>query len=102
LSQAFLDLSSRASEMLKSKIEAVLPSRKEIERFRHILLRWYKRHGRSYPWRESPTPFHVLIAEMMLQRPKADQVVPVYLKLLNKYPIAGELAEAALVTFKTY
>jgi A/G-specific adenine glycosylase len=33
---------------------------------------------------------------MMLQRTKADQVVPVYLKLLNKYPIVGDLAEADL------
>jgi len=82
--------------MQKSKIEAVIPSRKEIAPFRHILLRWYQKHGRSYPWRKSPTPFHVLLAEMMLQRTKADQVVPVYLKLLNKYPTAGELAEAGL------
>lgn len=82
--------------MQKSKIEAILPSRKEISSFRQILLRWYRKHGRSYPWRKSPTPFHVLIAEMMLQRTKADQVVPVYLKLLNKYPTAGDLAEADL------
>jgi len=82
--------------MQKSKIETYLPSPKEIAAFRYVLLRWYRRHGRSYPWRESPTPFHVLLAEMMLQRTKADQVVPVYRKLLNKYPTAGELAEADL------
>lgn len=82
--------------MQKSKIEAVLPSCEEISSFRRILLRWYRKHGRSYPWRKSPTPFHMLIAEMMLQRTKADQVVPVYLKLLNEYPTASDLAEADL------
>lgn len=82
--------------MQKSKIESVLPSSKEISSFRGTLLRWYRKHGRSYPWRKSSTPFHVLIAEMMLQRTKADQVVPVYLKLLSKYQTARDLAEADL------
>ncbi len=82
--------------MPKSKTEAVLPSRKEISSFRSTLLHWYRKHGRSYPWRKNATAFHVLIAEMMLQRTKADQVVPVYLKLLNKYTTVSELAEADL------
>jgi A/G-specific adenine glycosylase len=38
----------------------------------------------------------MLVAEMMLQRTKADQVVPVYLELLDKYPTASDLAEADL------
>ncbi len=77
-----------------------LPGGEEIKRFRQTLLRWYRKHGRRYPWRESPAPFHTLLAEMMLQRTQADQVVPVYLKLLKRYPTPADLAKANLIDLR--
>jgi A/G-specific adenine glycosylase len=76
--------------------ETVLPSRKEIERFRRTLLRWYRKHGRGYPWRESPSPFHVLIAEMMLQRTKANQVVPVYHNFFSNFKTPSDVSTASM------
>lgn len=57
--------------------------------FRTRLLSWFKRHGREYPWRRATNPFHVLTAEVMLQRTRADQVEPVYQKF------AAEIQEPA-------
>ena len=42
------------------------------------LIRWWRSDGRDYPWRHTRDPFHVLVAEFMLRRTRADQVVPVY------------------------
>ncbi|KKN39011.1 hypothetical protein LCGC14_0747630 [marine sediment metagenome] len=49
-----------------------------ISMFRRNILRWYSTGRRTYPWRETTDPYRILIAEMMLQRTKADQVVNVY------------------------
>ncbi len=45
---------------------------------RRSLLNWFRRNQRDYPWRKTGNWFHLLMAEMMLRRTRADQVVPVY------------------------
>lgn len=62
---------------------------------RRALLDWAAISGRSFPWRETNNPFHVLIAEMMLRRTQARQVVPVYQAFLATYPDAAALANAS-------
>ncbi len=57
-------------------------------------MRWFNRHGRKYPWRETDDPFKVLIAEIMLRRTKADQVRMVYENLFKVYPDVRSLASA--------
>ena len=59
-----------------------------------LLITWYKKNGRDYPWRENTAPYRVLIAEIMLQRTKADQVVPVYLSFLKRFPNPKRLRQA--------
>ncbi len=55
-------------------------------RFVRRLLRWFRAHGRSYPWRETRDPYKIFVAEFMLQRTGAQQVLPVYGRFLEKYP----------------
>ncbi|MGI8774081.1 MAG: hypothetical protein ACR2KQ_03535 [Actinomycetota bacterium] len=43
--------------------------------------RWEAHQGRSFPWRLSSIPFHVLSVEIFLQRTRADQVVPIFEEL---------------------
>lgn len=69
-----------------------LPS--QLPALRLALLDWASVFGRSFPWREADNPFHVLIAEMMLRRTQARQVVPVYLAFIGHYPDAASLASA--------
>jgi A/G-specific adenine glycosylase len=62
---------------------------------RRALLRWYRQEGRhDLPWRSSSDPWHVLLAELMLQRTRADLVGPVYQRVLGEWPAAGDLADA--------
>ena len=59
-----------------------------------LLLRWYQENGRSYVWRRKKDAYEILMAEIMLQRTKADQVEPVYLNFIKKFPSAQRLDEA--------
>lgn len=45
------------------------------------LIDWQRQYGRKYPWRSTTNPFHVLSAEIFLQRTRADQVVPIFEEL---------------------
>lgn len=54
--------------------------------FRKQLLDWFKNNRRDFPWRNSEDPYEILIAELMLRRTRADQVVPVYEEFLRRYP----------------
>ncbi|MBM4434159.1 MAG: DNA-binding protein [Chloroflexi bacterium] len=61
---------------------------------RTALKRWHVLHRRSFPWRRTRAPFSVLLAEFMLRRTRAQQVVPVYEKLLAVGRTPRRLAEA--------
>ncbi len=67
-----------------------------IQHIREVLLEWGCNNLRVYPWRESRDPYHVLLAEVLLHRTRADQVVPVYQRLLERYPTIQALAAARL------
>ncbi|MEM2878877.1 MAG: hypothetical protein QXH35_04545 [Nitrososphaerota archaeon] len=58
------------------------------------LLDWFAKHGRDYPWRRTTEPYRILIAEMMLQRTKSDQVAGLYQQFIQKYPEPQALAHA--------
>lgn len=62
-----------------------LVSSDKITFFQRTILKWFLRYGRIYPWRSEKDPFKILIAEIMLQRTRADQVLPVYEKFILKY-----------------
>jgi A/G-specific adenine glycosylase len=60
-----------------------------------LLIDWFKKEGRKFPWRKNADPYNVLIAEIMLQRTKAEQVVPIFNAFLEKYPNVKELNKAS-------
>lgn len=66
------------------------------------LLEWYEVSGRDYPWRRIRDPFKILMAEIMLQRTRADQVLPVYLSFVRKFSTAQKLSEAPLEEIRSY
>jgi len=59
-----------------------------------MLLRLHK--PRKFPWRKTKNPYKIIVAEIMLQRTKADQVVPVYEKFMKIYPKPSSLAKAKM------
>ncbi len=64
------------------------------ETIQHSLLQWGNTYFRDYPWRHTRDPYRITIAEFMLHRTRADQVVPVYLDFIKTYPDVFTLAQA--------
>ncbi len=67
---------------------------KKFEDIIQVIFTWYNEHGRDFPWRHTRNPYKIMIAEFMLHRTKAQQVVPVYLEFIKKYPDIRSLASA--------
>lgn len=58
------------------------------------LLRWYRRQGRSLPWRRTTDPYRILVSEVMLQQTQVERVIPKYHQFLRRYPSVADLARA--------
>lgn len=61
---------------------------------RRRLLAWWEKNARSFPWRETRDPWLILLAEVLLHRTRAEQVVPVYRLAVEKFPDPESLAES--------
>lgn len=60
------------------------------------IIRWYKKNGRSYPWRRTKNPFRILVSEMMLQKTDTKKVLSVYPFVIKKYPTPAHFAKTNL------
>jgi A/G-specific adenine glycosylase len=65
-------------------------------RFRSLVIDFYRRFGRRLPWRENPTPYRVLVSEIMLQQTQVDRVVEKFEPFVTVFPDIASLAGAAL------
>lgn len=66
--------------------------------FRRALLAWYGANARPLPWRAytPPNPYHIWLAEIMLQQTTVAAVIPYYQRFLARFPTLASLAEAPL------
>jgi len=60
-----------------------------------LLLDWYARGHRDFPWRHTRDPYLILVSEFMLQQTRAQAVIPYYLRFLERFPTVADLASAA-------
>ena len=67
----------------------------ELPQLQSKLLAWGVDNFRDYPWRATRNPYNILISEVMLHRTQAEQVVPVYLKFIEKFPDVRSIGEAS-------
>jgi len=82
-------------DMIKeNKTERSVPERGRIILFRKKITKWFRKNGRHYPWRKTDDPYKILMAEMMLQRTKADQVVGVYNGFFSEYKCPEEVLKS--------
>ncbi len=58
------------------------------------LAQWAKSNSNVYPWRKTSDPYHVLVAEMLLRKTRADQVTGVYQAFIKQFPSLQILANA--------
>ena len=60
------------------------------------LLAWYDANRRDLPWRRTRNPYHILVAEYLLQRTRIASGIPYYKRFLERFPTLTDLASAPL------
>lgn len=58
------------------------------------MFRWYRRSGRTLPWRGERDPYRILVSEVMLQQTQVSRVLEKYSLFLSAFPTLGSLARA--------
>ncbi|MDD5126730.1 MAG: hypothetical protein PHR43_01320 [Dehalococcoidales bacterium] len=68
----------------------------QLEIISQTILEWWNSSGRrNFPWRETHDPFKVMIAEILLHRTRAEQVVPLYQVFIKKYSDVHAIARSS-------
>jgi len=67
-----------------------------VAEVRQRLREWFHRAHRSLPWRATKDPYHIWVAEIMLQQTQTATVIPYYERFLQRFPTIQALAEAPL------
>ncbi len=71
--------------------------------FSKSLLKWFDCHGRKWlPWRQTTDPYHIWVAEIMLQQTRVETVIPYYQKFIVRFPDIKTLASAEQEAVMTY
>src|SRR5436190_5776392 len=72
-------------------------SKKKIKFFQHTILEWYHTNGRKFYWRKKGlSNYQLVIAEVLLQRTKAETVAAFYPTFIQEFPNWKSLANASL------
>lgn len=61
----------------------------------HLLLRWFRTHGRQLAWRGTRDPYRILVSEMMLQQTQVSRVNEFFPRWLKQFPQWKILARAS-------
>lgn len=64
------------------------------------MLDWYRLYGRDLPWRRTRDPYAILVSEVLSHQTQIARVLPVYERLLGRYPTITGLARAPLAEVK--
>ena len=62
-----------------------------------ILVDWFYKHGRNFPWRDESglNPYKILITEVLLQKTKAETVAKIWHEFFKAFPTIEELANSS-------
>jgi len=65
-----------------------------IFRFRSEIYDYYRESGREFSWRSNPSPYRVLVSEIMLQQTQTGRVADKFEPFIERFPGFSELAAA--------
>lgn len=60
------------------------------------LLAWYKRNERPLPWRLDPSPWSILLSEILLQQTQMERGIEYHERLLKRFPTLSSMAESSV------
>jgi A/G-specific adenine glycosylase len=84
----------KLNKSIDCSIGEILIDDNTVSYIRDKLLAWGRANFETFPWRTSTNEFHTLVAEILLQRTKASQVVSTYLNFIAAYPDSASLGSA--------
>ncbi|MGI0129861.1 MAG: A/G-specific adenine glycosylase [Thermoplasmata archaeon] len=79
--------SARDRSRRRSRLPPALP---------RSLLRWFRSHRRPLPWRRDRRPYHLWVAEVLLQQTRVEQAAPYYERFVRAFPSVRALAAASV------
>ena len=62
--------------------------------FAATLLQWFKKNGRSLPWRETNDPYAIWLSEVILQQTRIAQGMSYWERFMAQWPTVNDLAAA--------
>ena len=86
----------RRLQRLRDALDEPPLSSSQTAAFREVIRHYYRSHRRAFPWRNDPSPYQVLVSEVMLQQTQAQRVVEKYNSFVAQFPTIEALAEAPL------
>lgn len=67
-----------------------------VKLFRKLVRDYYRRRGRSFPWRKTRDPYRILVSEIMLQQTRTERVAAKYDGFIEAFPGFRALDRAPL------
>lgn len=65
-----------------------------FEEFQKAVWIYYQQNRRDFVWRNNPTPYEVVVSEVMLQQTQTIRVVEKFQEFMTRFPTCKSLAEA--------
>ena len=63
---------------------------------REALLSWYREIQRPLPWRLEPSPWSILLSEILLQQTQMERGIAYHAKLLKRFPTVQSMAKSSV------
>jgi A/G-specific adenine glycosylase len=67
-----------------------------VEAFQHHIYDYYKNFGRTFPWRQTTNPYHIVVSEIMLQQTQTYRVQGKFEHFVEQFPNFYYLAHASM------
>lgn len=58
------------------------------------LMDWFNRNKRSLPWRKNPSPWSILLSEILLQQTQMERGIEYHHRLYNRFPTPSSMANS--------
>lgn len=66
----------------------------KIHEFQNLIWNYYHTHKRTFAWRTTHDPYHIVVSEVMLQQTQTHRVVPKFEQFITAFPTLHHLAAA--------
>lgn len=77
-------------------------SSKTYETFKKIIVYFFQKYGRDFPWRNTRDSYRILVSECMLQQTQTQRVLKKYESFIQRFPHFASLACASFQEIMRY